>query len=38
VILLIADLDRPGAGWLRVSQLPMQELRDSMREVSAPAR
>jgi hypothetical protein len=30
VIFLIADLDRPLAGWVSVSQLPMQELLDSM--------
>ncbi len=30
VIFLIADLDRPQAGWVKVSQLPMQELLDSM--------
>ncbi len=32
VILLIADLDRPQKGWIRVSQLPMEELRRSMVE------
>ncbi len=30
VIWLVADLDRPGQGWLRVSQQPMIELRNSM--------
>ena len=30
VIFLIADLDRPQAGWVTVNQLPMQELLDSM--------
>jgi hypothetical protein len=30
VMLLIADLDRYGAGFIRVSQLPMRELLQSM--------
>jgi hypothetical protein len=30
VILLIADLDRPGEGWVNVSQQAMIDLRDSM--------
>lgn len=30
VVLLIADLDSPGRGMLRVSQRPMQELRDKL--------
>jgi hypothetical protein len=34
VILLIADLDRPQAGWIRVSQQSMVELRQSMVETS----
>lgn len=38
VMLLIADLDRPHAGWVRVSQIPMQELRDSMVEPSSAPR
>jgi hypothetical protein len=32
VILLIADLDRPGEGWINVSQQAMIDLRDSMTE------
>jgi hypothetical protein len=32
VVLLIADLDRPQAGWIRGSQEPMAELRQSMGE------
>ena len=38
VILLIADLDRPQAGWVRVSQQPMLELRASMNEPSSAPR
>jgi hypothetical protein len=35
---LIADLDRPNAGWLRVSQQPMLDLRATMTEpVAAPS-
>lgn len=34
VIWLIADLDQPHAGWVRVSQKPMQELRESMTQPS----
>jgi hypothetical protein len=34
VMLLIADLDRPQAGWIRVSQQSMVELRQSMVETS----
>jgi hypothetical protein len=30
VIWLVADLDRPGEGWLRVGQQPMLDLRSSM--------
>jgi hypothetical protein len=30
VIVLIADLDRPGEGWVNVSQEPMLELRSAM--------
>lgn len=37
VIVLIADLDRIGEGWLRVSQLPMEELRASMDPAGAPS-
>jgi len=32
VVLLIADLDRPQSGWIRGSQEPMLELRQSMEE------
>ena len=32
VMLLIADLDRPGGGWIRVSQQPMADLIESMIE------
>jgi hypothetical protein len=32
VILLIADVDRPGKGWVNVSQQAMIDLRDSMTE------
>ena len=32
VALLIADLDRPQSGWIRGSQEPMTELRQSMGE------
>jgi hypothetical protein len=32
VILLIADLDRPGEGWVNISQQAMIDLRDSMTE------
>ena len=38
VMLLIADLDRPNAGWVSVSQAPMQELRESMVEPSSAPR
>jgi hypothetical protein len=38
VIFLIADLDRPHAGWVRVSQQPMQELVGSMSEVASAPR
>jgi hypothetical protein len=38
VIFLIADLDRPQAGWISVSQAPMQELLDSMAELSSARR
>jgi hypothetical protein len=38
VIFLIADLDRPHAGWVRVSQQPMQELVDSMSETAGAPR
>lgn len=37
VITLIADLDRPGQGLLRVGQQSMQDLRDSLRESSQAA-
>lgn len=30
VIVLIADLDRPGEGWVNVSQEPMLELRSAL--------
>jgi hypothetical protein len=32
VVFLIADLDRPQSGWIRGSQVPMVELRQSMAE------
>ncbi len=30
VVLLIADVDRPGKGWVNVSQQALIDLRDSM--------
>ena len=30
ILSVIADIDRPGEGWINVSQLPMVELRDEM--------
>jgi hypothetical protein len=38
VMLLIADLDRPQAGWVTVSQKPMLELLESMAEPSSAPR
>jgi hypothetical protein len=34
VILLIADIDRPGAGFVRVSQQPIADVRQTMKDES----